>query len=156
MTARDIDAAHVRGGSKADLLTQLGRLKSVSATPPIPGMTVMYRSTYANCLFLTHAAQQSLCTDLDHSIALALNNVVDEYCGRNCDPERLRKPASKPLGLSARFAHFNRPSLITRIAAWKSHDRIRALTRGGCCLSAQDLRVGSCYRGKSDLVTQKV
>jgi hypothetical protein len=39
-------------GSKAVLLTQLGRLKSVSAIPPIPGMTVLYRSTYAKCHFL--------------------------------------------------------------------------------------------------------
>jgi hypothetical protein len=40
-------------GSKAVLLTQLGRLKSVSAIPPIPGMTLMYRSTYAKCQLQT-------------------------------------------------------------------------------------------------------
>src|SRR5262249_49035384 len=36
-------------GSRAVLLASSGRPKSVSAVPPIPGMTVVDRSTYAQC-----------------------------------------------------------------------------------------------------------
>jgi hypothetical protein len=64
---QDFNAAYVRLGSKAVLLTQLGRLKSVSAIPPIPGMTVMYRSTYAKCKKRTRAAQHVLLTSLRSS-----------------------------------------------------------------------------------------
>jgi len=47
---RNADRQHIWTGSRAVLPTQLGSLKSVSAIPPIPGITVMDPSTYALCL----------------------------------------------------------------------------------------------------------